>query len=32
MVIAQPLVNKIELDKFNFVENKIAFKMNTNLT
>ena len=31
MVISQPLVNKIEWNKFHFVANLIAFKMNTNL-
>ena len=32
MVISQLLLNKIEWNKFNFVANLIAFKMNTNLT
>ena len=31
MVISQLLVNKIEWNKFHFVANVIAFKMNTNL-
>ena len=32
MAISQLLVNQIEWNKFHFVENLIAFKMNTNLT